>query len=899
VLACLTLVGAWSSVDSDQDVVARMAGRTWREVENELAAWITSTDPPFIQSGAGWRVVSSDGAWSLLHPSILPADLAMFADIAVEVLREPDPTTLMASDERIAASVQGIRRRYSPRLREGIAQGLALLGAFNHSLPDGSASEDYAERAVRDLLRQANQDASGVAWASLSDQLPLLAEAAPESFLGAIEEGLSGPSPVIQLMFADHRQDSLFATSSPHTGLLWAIEALCWSPQYLSSASHLLARLAEVDPDGKLANRPAGSLRAVFLPWRPQTSAPPASRLAVIDVLLKNHPGVAWALLMDLMPKAHDILMPNYHPRFRRWAPSDEPALPIRAWLEMTNELGARAMDLADRDPSRWADLVGNVDDLPPEIREEMLERLERLPASIADPELQQRLWFQLKEVVDRHMSFPDAEWALDATTVARLDAIGHSLAPSDPAQRYGRLFDWNPHIAGADRHNFDEYERALAGERGRAIREVVAHSGLDGVMKLAESSKIPEQVGLELAKFAHGRYAEGILPLLGRPDALGRMAHGWVHVNGTADSPWLQQINPRLLELHPEQQAAFVLALGSPTSSTLTLLAGLGEPVRERYWKYLPPYPVEQEHVPAVVENLLAQGRPWIAIDILALASHRAKGQPNANASLVPQVIAALDAGLIAGNASEGQHAASVPYEIGQLIDLLEQERVVVGDLVRLEWGYFAVLEHTRVPRALFAALGRDPEFFVDLVCRVYRAKNTPPANDIDDKTAAVARNAWHVLQEWRRPPGLNDDGSIDSTALRSWVRQARLMLSDRDRADIGDQQIGQVLSGAPSGADGLWPPEEIRELIEDLASRQLEVGLAIGKQNSRGVTSRGPYDGGDQERTLASEYRESATLVGDRWPRTGRLLHELASDYERLARREDAEAHSLADGI
>jgi hypothetical protein len=147
-------------------------------------------------------------------------------------------------------------------------------------------------------------------------------------------------------------------------------------------------------------------------------------------------------------------------------------------------------------------------------------------------------------------------------------------------------------------------------------------------------------------------------------------------------------------------------------------------------------------------------------------------------------------------------------------------------------------------------------------------------------------------VLNSWRRPSGLDEQGTIDAHHLRSWVRRARLLLTDRDRADVGDQQVGQGLSGSPPRGDGVWPAEEIRELVEDLASRNLEIGLVLGVHNPRGVTRRGVYDGGAQEWVLADKYRSAANAVIDEWPRTGRLLNELAADYERQARREDAEA-------
>jgi hypothetical protein len=87
------------------------------------------------------------------------------------------------------------------------------------------------------------------------------------------------------------------------------------------------------------------------------------------------------------------------------------------------------------------------------------------------------------------------------------------------------------------------------------------------------------------------------------------------------------------------------------------------------------------------------------------------------------------------------------------------------------------------------------------------------------------------------------------------------------------------------------------VRDVVERLGSRELENGLHIGKANLRGPTSRGVFDGGNQERVLAAQFREWAGVVAGRWPRTARLLRELSESYERDAAREDIRARQEAD--
>jgi hypothetical protein len=118
-------------------------------------------------------------------------------------------------------------------------------------------------------------------------------------------------------------------------------------------------------------------------------------------------------------------------------------------------------------------------------------------------------------------------------------------------------------------------------------------------------------------------------------------------------------------------------------------------------------------------------------------------------------------------------------------------------------------------------------------------------------------------------------------------------------DREGVGDECIGWVLSGAAPGQDGIWPPELIRDLIEELASPRLVSGLASGKFNSMGATWRGLYEGGQQEVELAERYEAWSREVMVHWPEAGRLLKGMARSYRRRARDFDEEAQQAADSV
>jgi hypothetical protein len=126
----------------------------------------------------------------------------------------------------------------------------------------------------------------------------------------------------------------------------------------------------------------------------------------------------------------------------------------------------------------------------------------------------------------------------------------------------------------------------------------------------------------------------------------------------------------------------------------------------------------------------------------------------------------------------------------------------------------------------------------------------------------------------------------------MSTWVDEARRRAAGEKRAQIADQVIGRVLSYVSDDVDNLWPHRAVRNLVERIASRDLETGLESGLYNSRGATWRGLHDGGAQERALQMRYLDYAQQLIRDWPRTAAMLRRIARTYAEEARWEDEQA-------
>ena len=141
-------------------------------------------------------------------------------------------------------------------------------------------------------------------------------------------------------------------------------------------------------------------------------------------------------------------------------------------------------------------------------------------------------------------------------------------------------------------------------------------------------------------------------------------------------------------------------------------------------------------------------------------------------------------------------------------------------------------------------------------------------------------------------RSPDTGTDGKVDTEALFVWVTEVRRLCAEHDRAAIGDQYIGQLLSRAQAKEDSTWPCLPVCEVMERIASQQIGIGFGIGVQNGQGVQLRGK--GGEQERDLAAEYRGLAKQRAVDYPYVSGVLESIAVDYERVAKWWDDEAET-----
>ncbi|MEH0986141.1 hypothetical protein [Micromonospora sp. CPCC 205556] len=901
----LLLLGSWFGAgEHDRSLVERCVGRPYEEVHEAALRLAAVPEVPFVaQMTEQWHLLSAEDAWTLLSPQLTHDDLQAFRAVALEVLSEVDPVVDNRDGDPLRLAMSGVRRKFSRALRVGLAQTLALLGGDTTlRAPGNTTGAQWARLVVRDLFEAADGDDTYALWASLGDVLPLLAEAAPEELLAALSrEPLSQRGPLHQHMFQDNGRDRFGGSvPSPHLAVLTALEVVAWSPEHVDDAVEVLGSLAALDPGGTWSNRPRRSLANILNCWAPNTAADVDHRIRMIRRQLRHRPGVARQTLHDLLPHTGRLQTVHPGPRFRDWKQRAR-VTPAEFETQMNAVVEMLLDDLSD-DPDRFVRMVAHLGHLSATHRAVFVARVTALGATLADDGQRGQLFDAVREFVARHREYADAVWALPEEQLRPLESAAEVVRPHDPVRRNAWLFasDWVTLGDHSRRDDYDAYERAMQQLRTQAVDEVYRFGGADAVAQLAANTEYPHFVGDALARV--GASSDDTMLAWLTADDRSRFEVAFAYVRGRLRDGGAE-LRDRWLSASSDvlAQARILRATLDPPAAW-TKLTELDPAVAGPYWQEFTYYGLGHYFSPVLqaARSLTATGRPAAALHLLVLYRKR-----HDTAEAAGVAADALDT-LIAGGCQDPEFTTLRDHDFQELFALMARYGDEVGAqrLLAIEWQLFPVLGFQADAPTLHGALAEDPALFVELVRHAFKGEASAPqqtrpeSSEPEQIKLDLALRAYEVLHDWRKCPGVRADGTLDEELLRRWVDEARDRLRDIGRLRVGDSRIGQILAYAPPDADGLFPPKPVRELLENLRSDSLVNGLHTGIYNRRGVTTRGIYDGGDQEWQLAEDYRRQADEAAA-WPRTRKLLISLAESYERDARGHDAEAERLRRGL
>jgi len=890
ILIPLLFAGAWDErKEGDRNIIESLSGMSHDDYIKALRPFLSIEDSPVRNIGSVWMLKSPLDAWFLLSRHLTQDHLKLFESATLSVLTKTDPKYELEAEKRWMASIYGKSNPYSEWIREGLVESLILIAVYGDRSPNISSTQVFADRVVKEIFSHADK---WEVWASIKDVTPLLSEAAPDAFMDAVEKTLKDKPDLFSELMSD---DGTMFGECRHSGLLWALEGMAWSPEYFARAVSVLFDLSKADKGGKWSNRPLNSLKDILVPGLPQTHATPEQRLAILDTLTDRDARKTWEFAQNYynggsMSESHRFKWRDDGGNRRGLEPESN-----EFYREYLKGLLPKLSDLA----CRKENIVSSIEEftrLPENIRGRLLETLEAESVDSFSKEEQLKLLQCLREALNWVNSYGDED---RRKQVPALQHVYEKFIPEDVLDRHAWLLGtpW-PRLPEGESREYDNKDKNVKAAQEKAAREIFDNVPLERIIDFATKIQYVGILGSTLGKVVCDETEDakvldfmienvGKSPFLIRGYSLGRVekiGQDWINKQ-------IERIKAK--ENYSPEVCALMYFGREENTDTWSAVASHGKEVEEAYWKHASGYSRGPKEVdaPIAVEKLLDVKRPDAALQIA--------GDPHVSIPsillqrLLQDLLTMEDKKLRAGVMDE--------YHLGHVFNqLYERDELTIEEMARLEWPYAALFDdlkrYTKSSMALHRVLQKDPSFFAQLISFIYKRDDhapNPERENIDEELAERrARVAHEVLDSWYLLPGVKDDGTIDEKQLTDWITEARKKCAETHHVTGGDIQIGFILAHAPADPDGAWPHTAVRSLIERLNNDLIDDHIQNEIYNSRGVVSRSIGAGGKQERELAEKYQQMSEKVKAKWPRTSALLLTLSKTYEHQAKSEDMDS-------
>lgn len=905
VLVPFLFAGKWNARNvADQTALTLLSGGTeYHALEKSFQHLTAINDSPVWSIGDLRGIISSIDLLFAIAGSITAAEIERFFTVAEMVLGEDDPTLDLPEDERWwSAAFHGKSREFSGAFRRGIAEALVLLAVHGKHLFFGRLGVDSEQMAAR-LVRTLLTPLTTRKLEANDRDLQTYAEVSPDEFLTIIQRDLREQDPAVLGLLRPATSD-LFGGGPARSGLLWALEGLAWNPKTLSSTALILARLSEVEIKDNWSNKPMASLEAIFCVWMPQTAAGHDDRLRVLRLLKDKHPRVAWKVCISQLHQGQRVGHHSQKPRFR--ADGFGFGEPIGTWgpiMAFVREIVEIVLTWTNPNSEMVLDLVEHLHDFSDDDQARVWQIVEAWAASGVSDQEKTTLREKLRvTVLSRRGVMRSKNRGRFANLTAAARKAYKALEPSDLLDKHAWLFKdhWVEESADElDQEEIDFTARShrIAQQRREALREIVEERGIAGLIEISERGNaagvIGQLIGQELLE--SGTLVEAVLLALPPAD----QTEGWQRknliagllraTNETGSTDTLLEIKERLAD----DEFARVLLSAPYRKRTWDIVDKLGDAQKLFYWANVAPdwiFDAEEENVESV-ERLLTAKRPRAAFYAVHFK------QEAVGAGVLFKVLDAM----VTASEEQGGHYQLQQYDIESAFSIVNQSSdFTLDQKAALEFAYIDVLsqpwrddERGGLPN-LERYVELNPEFFVQAIAWAYKRKSGTDPDEwrvAPDRLSHFAQKGHKLLDGIKRIPGHDDLGALDYNRLSKWVQTVLSKCEELSRLEIGSLCIGKLFAHAPAGADGVWPCEPVRQVIEDLQSEDMESGIHTGRYIARGVHWRG--EGGDQERELASEYRAWADALQYSHPFvSSKVLMGMVRTYEYEAGREDTAA-------
>ena len=863
------------------------------------------------------NMILTDGIWEIkanrkkviekFGGNIFDVDIENFKDSFLKVLKEIDPALELPTDKRIMGELYGKRRKYSNILRTGIANGMALIANNDKKMVNCSHLKIMNETvlAIRNLLTDCD---SLNTWKNLNDVLRPIAETAPREFIKSVKKAFNSEKKPFAELIKENEDGFLFSNDNL-SDLRWALVNMAWDKNYFGEAVLLLAKLADLENTNDVNGHQytLTSLVEILLPWYPQTMAEPMNRIAAVERIIRDSPGIGWKLLIALLPNKITHSTEHMRPLWREGVPLEMPKGNIsdeEYWSqeEKYSELLVKSI----KELSQIIEVIQNIDNLTKTALDCFIQSLNTMKFLEDDETVIWNALLSTQQRIKRQIS-EDMQYSLSNEYIDKINDLVEQFTPRDKVKKYRRLFDKADYELYEDLGDWESGKKNLEYQRVQALRDILSNSNIKELIKLVEEVKYPYQLGIALGSI-DGLDNEVLPVYIDEITSHKKFISGYISGRFYRTNPFDIAVNMKWVKNieftnWDNTQIAYFLVNLPFLPSVWDILDQQLQDIQDIYWQNISDFRdmSSQGYSDYPFQKLIAAKRPIAALECFQsmILYYNEKKIPVSNIQGI-DVSVCCQIMLELLNSKE-LDKRDIPdsqifrYNVLEMIDFL-QNKLPLNDarLWEIEWNFMPFFDsHNNVPKAVVFSLENNAELFHQMIATIFKSENARDEEVKNEVSKQISENILKLtlINKFKVLPGRNKEGKFESGRFQQWIKEVKKISVSSGHWAVAQDIIGGYLVNAPEDESHLFITKEVAEILDQEENDKMRQGYINGIINSLGVQIM------DSKGTTNNNRKKLWNRRADEVEKTGFIrfaskLRELADNFEMDAQRDIIES-------
>lgn len=265
----------------DKDILSSflMNGENVDQYIAQIKQWENIDNSPILIYGDYIKVSLKEELWCSIKKNITEQTESTLFENVKSIFSTYNPKYDLPKEQQFAHQIYNKIWNYNKYIIEGLLDSCILLAIYNNK-----------QNEIDVLFNQILEDISSKEKVlTIADFMKLIAECSPEKFISYIEKETKKDNSLIWELFANNDADWLIGGGHEYCNLLWTLEMLCKFDKYKIRACNILLRLAEKNFSYKISNTPAETLESLLWLHNNKNALSIVEKLLFIEQNIAKH----------------------------------------------------------------------------------------------------------------------------------------------------------------------------------------------------------------------------------------------------------------------------------------------------------------------------------------------------------------------------------------------------------------------------------------------------------------------------------------------------------------------------------------------------------------------------------------------------------------------------------